>query len=223
MKRIILCLLALSVFKVNAASLNLPDGVDAQSVTVTTTVTDASTGVTFDVTYTVTASVASPVAGSENPTVFSLAGGSTFGVGTDGDVNDSQRGTLDGEREEQLTFSALTVSNISSPVSFSIENLRYTGLTISFGNNTQDGFLITENGVSQTFGRLGSSPGDLPFDTAVSEFLFENDSAQDGNRFNISGIAFSFDVVPVIIPEPSTAALLGLAGLALLARRSKKK
>ena len=72
--------------------------------------------------------------------------------------------------------------------------------TAQSGNHSDDTFLF-----------VSSSPigNGQAFETTITSF----------DDFSISGEAFRFDVV--IVPEPSSTALLGLGALALFARRKR--
>ncbi len=209
----ILSLAAPFVFMIGAsgASLDLPNGDFPIFTTTTTSVTDAVSGITFDVAYTATASA------TDSPRV--VGNGSSFGVGSTPDgTTPLQLRSIDGGDGESLSFTGLTVSNISD-AAFDVTNLVFTGISVVDSDNVNDGFDIVGDAGSENF----TSPADGPvtFASSTTAFTITPDTAAGTNRFALTGLEVSFDVVPVVVPEPTSAALLGLGGLALVARRKR--
>jgi hypothetical protein len=95
------------------------------------------------------------------------------------------------------------------------ETLEILGVSVLFATDTES---YTINGGSDTFFTLdstGSNPAEF---ISVSGTAFTIGAGSSGDtKFAIDGIT----VGVVAVPEPSSAALLGLAGLALMLRRRR--
>ncbi len=190
---------------------NDPSGLVSSSST-----TQAGNKVTFNITFDATS-----VGGTALETVafdldfssstgtvnYNNSAGFGYGVGT--------TGTAEGD---QIT-AALSVSSANSYVS----NLTFTSvdlLEIAGGLGEPDVSFSFNNGETSTLFDPQEVAMGLSTSGLVTGFTVSNvDTDGTGQAFNVGGVGIQFDVVAV--PEPTSAALLGLGGLALITRRKR--
>ncbi|MGJ8674248.1 PEP-CTERM sorting domain-containing protein [Rubritalea sp.] len=205
-----------------AATLQLDFAAAAQNADGTVVSTSASfLGATFDVSYTL-----SSVANGANPFVGST--GAAYGVGSDTDIS-AHYNTLEGNDGEAITFSNLTFTNFQANGSgFTIadfSDLTFSSFSIGAGGNNNDGANVTFGGSTTNqnlnSGNIGTGTFALTgFGSGSGDSLtLAVDSGQSNNRWNVNGLEVSYTTAAV--PEPSSTALLGLGGLALILRRRK--
>lgn len=205
---------------------------NAEAQVVSTAVT--YDGATFNIDYTLGAT-----ANNTDPaTVVATSNGNVYGVFSDTDIP-SHATTLEGNDAEGISFLNLSISNFnanaSSYVIGDFTNLRFRTFTAGADGNAQDGAFISFTSFAdaidaggtrsqQTMNANGGTARDLTtkgnYSAAADDLFLIVDTAGSKNRFNIGGLAVSFDA-PDIVPEPSSTALLGLGGLALIMRRRK--
>ena len=149
------------------------------------------------------------------------------------------RGGGNGHRIVYFTFDLSTMPStdelIGLDVSFSDDNategdetltIDYLG-SFSVGTVDQTNIATFEAGSATTvysgapgYGAESVSLSGLDTTNQYGVFRISNDSFTIGERFSVDSITLETGV-PVVVPEPSSAALLGLGGLALLSRRKR--
>jgi hypothetical protein len=184
---------------------------------------------------TITSSYASTGLGNEGWNVADLSAGK-WGTATFTPVADATKhvGLIDGATATitfTITNSGTNDISLDSVHSFNKRDsaLSPSGAAISFVSST-DADLTEGAGATLTYGAFGDYAG---YDQSISSVFagtnilsagetvvialdFTGD-ADENSRFRLGNVAFSGTVVP----EPSSAALLGLGGLALILRRRK--
>jgi len=127
------------------------------------------------------------------------------------------------DTSESLTFSFNSITtNLGAAVTTSFNGFTYVDFKASsagaFGLNDRLNLDVdgTANDLTDHNANLTSDSLTFP---ASSFFTVEKAAAGGGDGFRVSNFSFSVDVTPV--PEPSSTALLGLGGLALILRRRK--
>ncbi len=201
---------------------------NADAQVVTTTVTIGATG-SFDIHYT----LGSTANNTDPLTVAVVSNGSTYGVTSDTDIA-AHNLTAEANDNEGYSFLNLNFDNFvagdSGLTAGDITNLRWRTFTATADGNNQDGVNISYNGFnavttsSQNLSNLGGSVRDLTALANYSEnganLYIIGDNNNSSNRWGIGALQVSFDN-PTVIPEPSSTALLGLGGLAMILRRRK--
>ncbi|MBT8038442.1 MAG: PEP-CTERM sorting domain-containing protein [Verrucomicrobiae bacterium] len=170
---------------------------DVQETTAYTTGTFTTTGagpVTFDLDISATSGL---IIGQN--LAFGVNGGSA-GLGID---NNGGSGPL-----EALTFTISDFTGLGAG-----ESLEITGISVLFGSTSES---YTINGGSDT-NFLTDSGGGNP-----AEFISVSGTTVSIGAGSSPATAFGIDSITVaVIPEPSSTALLGLGGLALILRRRR--
>jgi len=210
-------------------SLDLPSAGNHASGTVFSTSVSTTDGASFNINYTLGAT-------ANNADAFVISDGTNLGVGTP--TGNTTAATLGGNGfnggGNGLSFTSLTISNFMAGsvvlTTNDISNLQFDTLTLSgAGNDFRDGGLFSfgsfddnDNGTNlenatDPFNIDLSTLATQPVGGLATGLFVEPDSGQNQNVWSVSGLTVSFDVVP----EPSTTALLGLGGLALILRRRK--
>lgn len=221
---------AASTSHADIAILNLPAAGDhapgAAALTVTTAHTVLGSTATFDLIYTigVTSNGQFPV----------VNGGATLGVGSTGTNADNVNhfATLEGNDNEGLSFTGLTLSNLnangSSLQASDIINLTFSRIEFVAGNGS-DSVLASFNSFGDTtagtvtnirpvnFLDLTQHPD---FTSPETTLYVEPSSNNSTDRWDVSALQVQFDVVTAV-PEPSALGLLGFAMIGLVSRRRR--
>lgn len=185
----------------------------------TTVSTAASLGsATFDIEYTLGAG-----ASGTNP--FVSSSGSAYGVGSDSDIS-AHYNTLEGNDGEVITFSNLQFTNFQANGSgytlADLSNLTFSSFTVGAASNANDGVNITFGGATtnqnlNSANIIANGSDTFALSGTGASLSLAVDSGQSNNRWSVTGLEVSYTAVP----EPSSTALLGLGGLALILRRRK--
>ncbi|MBK1831876.1 PEP-CTERM sorting domain-containing protein [Verrucomicrobiaceae bacterium R5-34] len=138
-----------------------------------------------------------------------------FGINVDGNEGTGGPATISAG-DGTLTLSNLQFTYVSGDALSNIYSIEFAAVYINSWR-TSDNDAGTLNGVAIT---TGSAGGNLTADgrndlvTAASSVIID---ATAGDGWAIGGV----DILVTAVPEPSSAALLGLGGLALILRRRK--
>lgn len=205
--------------------------------TVATNVTGTD-GATFTLTYTLgligNPSTPDPLTSP----IFISSDGSNLGVGGGSDIA-NHNATIEANDGQGLSFTSLTLSAFTAGTTYTqaeYENsLSWTGFNVSAGANGGDRALVSFDGFGGTTqliafnsaANLASATVDGAITvTGLTEYSGSEDDlyiALNGvgsnNRFGINGLQVTY--IGTAIPEPTSTALLGLGGLALIMRRRK--
>jgi hypothetical protein len=200
----------LSVASLDAEiSLNLPASGDYHEPVKVLTPSSFG-GASFDIVYTIRAS-----AKNMSPYVSSVLG--NVGVGSEGEVVDHAR-TLDGDSEDGLAFTNLTIQNFNAnssglTVSDIADNIGFSSILIGNAGNAQDGIDVSfeYHGVEVQNVPLNRVEAQHELELASLEkysepaqnFYLMSDNLNVRNRINVVGIK-------VDIPEPGTTVVVGL-------------
>lgn len=191
-------------------------------------------GATFDLVYTLGST-------SKAETTSEVWGTlSQIGVNWSGDVggafdgiNDANghRNTIEGADSEGLSFTGLQLTNFvagSSGLTMAdFTDLTFSSITTNNGGNNGD-FIATS---FDSFGgnTVSTNLKNLPATNTLDLTALSNYSAPATDlyaqatgsaRWAVTGVAVTLES-PINVPEPSSSALLGLSGLALILRRRK--
>ena len=216
--------------------LNLAGG---PSGTVATTPFMTSSGATFDINITLSATSTTtdntdPANPIITPNVVSdiTMNGNGIGVASAGDPNFNNQLTIDGDDQEQLIISDLSISNFNTGTSglaeSDITNLQFSDLSFFNGTAANDGIAISTTAfdiTDLTGTTLITEPTVVDLSTVVGiatsdTIIIQPDSLQSNNRISLSGVTVSFDD-PTAVPEPSSTALLALGACGFLIRRKR--
>jgi len=227
-----LAILALTVFllvsfsassyaSIVTGDLNLPTNVGTlPSGTVVTTSVALPSGGSVDVNYTLNA-----FATVSTPAPFINASTTFFGVGSANDPNGGNQQSLDGDDGEQLEINLAFANFVPGTPGETIKDLQFTELSIANGTANPDGVSISFTGFDNNAVAI-QQPATINlaslanFDATSTSLFIEPDTAAGNNRISVSGIGIQFHVEAV--PEPSSALLIGLAGLGMVFKRRRR-
>ncbi|WP_372808149.1 PEP-CTERM sorting domain-containing protein [Pontiella sp.] len=220
------CLLAAGAAQAAVIDLDLPAAGAYSNATVILT-SQSYNGATFAIAYTVDAT-----AGVETTSdVAAYSTGSQLGVKSVADgATDGHWVTLEGEDDERLSFTSLSIVNFEAGTSGlaidDIVNLRFIGLSLNNTGNQRDGINVSFAAFETDTANINlSSVGtETTIDlTALSNYnspetalYIENDSASSSDRWAVTGLQVAYT-----IPEPATLGLVvaSAGGLLVIRRR----
>ena len=240
----ILVLSLLTMASLQAATVFTPlNLIGGPSGTISTTSFTTSSGATFDINITLSATSSTTtvdVTDPANPITTVLPNvvsdiainGNGIGVVSAGDPNFGNNLTIDGDDEEQLIISDLSISNFvagSEGLTVAdITNLQFSSLSFFNGTAANDGVAISTtafdiNSLAGT--TIITQPTDVDLSAvtgiATSDVIFiQSDTLQSNNRVSLSDVTVSFDD-PSVVPEPSSTALIALGACGFLIRRKR--
>jgi hypothetical protein len=217
-------LLATGAAQAEVLSTNLSIAVTGTYSDATTVTTSLSYGTaTFDVVYTLGAK-----SGGSNTFASSFSG--LLGVGSDGDAHVT---TLDGDADDGLSFTGLSivnfVANDSGLVEGDITGLTFVSFDVASTSHAQDGANVSLTGFATDVANVNLSlvgSEDTIDLTALSNYsavatnLYVGvDNISDRNRWSLTGLAVEYSV----IPKPATMGMVGLGAiLTLLIRKDER-